>query len=132
MSQMTLEISATVPRKVEVNNSMVGSKALDTLWFVRFASCNSLNWREISTHDILINEIKQQSLLNNITIHNLRAKRKVRRSLSLAVHSRNKYLFQSTSCCAVSTARHKKTHKKLLRISQLGGPKVHLGPFGVW
>lgn len=72
-------------------------------------------------HDILINWIKKQSLLNNITIHNLRVKREATRSLSVAVQSRNKYLFQSTSYCAAATARNKKVYQKMFHISQLGG-----------
>lgn len=72
-------------------------------------------------HDILINWIKNQSLLNNITIHNLRMKRKAKRSRSVAVQSRNKYLFQSTSYCAAATA-HNKSVPKVFHSSQLGAP----------
>lgn len=72
-------------------------------------------------HDILISWIKKDSLVN-VTIHNLRVKRKAEKSLSIAVQRRNKYLFQSTSYCAAATARTKKMNQKMFHFFQLEAP----------
>lgn len=115
-----LEISATIPRKLKTT----------PVWFIlrHGAHCdllglqavNCLTWIKIYMHDIVINRIKHQSLLNNITIHNLRLKRKAKRSLSAAVQSRNKYLFQSASYCAALIVCKKNAPKNVTHFSVRG------------
>lgn len=81
-------------------------------------------------HDILMNWIKKQSLLN-ITIHNLRVQRKAERFLSVAVQSRNKHFcFTATVLPQQHTTTTTTSIQKMPHISQLGAPRYILVIWG--